>query len=76
MVNKFCYEIRYGKCKGYFKIYQAINGSIQLMMGDCNTTLSAKQILDLGIYVYDLVDYDHDKFLEFYKLNNDKEEVK
>ena len=71
MVNKFCYEIQYGKCKGYFKIYQAINGSIQLMMGDCNTTLSAKQILDLGIYVYDLVDYDHDKFLEFYKLNND-----
>lgn len=75
MINRFCYEIKDGKCKGYFKIYQAINGSIQLMMGNCNTALSAQQILDLGICVYDLVDYNHDKFLEFYDFNDDKKET-
>lgn len=69
-MNKYCYEIKFGKVKGYFKIYQAINGSIQLMMGNYNTTLSAQQILDLKIYTFDLIDYDHDKFLEFYKLGD------
>lgn len=68
MINKYCYEIKFGKCKGYFKIYQAKNGSIQLIMGNCNTTLSSQQILDLDISLYDLIDYDHDRFLEFYKL--------
>lgn len=68
MINKYCYEIKFGKCKGYFKIYQAKNGSIQLMMGNCNTTLSSQQILDLDISLYNLIDYDHDRFLEFYKL--------
>lgn len=72
-MNKYCYEIKFGKCKGYFKIYQAINGSIQLMMGDCSTTLSAQQILDLKIYTFDLIDYDHDRFLEFYKLGDNSE---
>lgn len=73
VINKYCYEIKFGKCKDYFKIYQAINGSIQLMMGDCNTTLSAQQILDLKIYTFDLIDYDHDRFLEFYKLGDNSE---
>ena len=77
-MNKYCYEIKDGKCKGYFKIYQAKtvevqssqNGSIQLMMGNRNITLTAQQILDLNIYTFDLIDYDHDKFLEFYKLGD------
>lgn len=69
-MNKYCYEIKDGKCKGYFNIYQAKNGSIQLMMGNCNTTLSAKQILDLRIDTFDLIDYDHDKFIEFYKIGD------
>ena len=72
-MNKYCYEIKIGKCKGYFKIYQAKNGSIQLMMGNYNTTLTAQQILDLNIYTLDLIDYDHDKFLEFYKLGDSNE---
>ena len=53
-----------------YSLYQAKNGSIQLMMGNCNTTLTAQQILDLNIYTFDLIDYDHDKFLEFYKLGD------
>ena len=28
-MNKYCYEIKFGKCKGYFKIYQAINQQIK-----------------------------------------------
>ena len=72
-MNKYCYEIKDGKCKGYFKIYQAKNGSIQLMLGNCNTTLSAQKILDLNIYTFDLIDYDHDRFLEFYKLGDSSE---
>lgn len=65
-MNKYCYEIIGGKCKGYFKIYQAKNGSIQLMMGNCTTTLSLQQVLDLNIYTFDLIDYNHKNFLEFY----------
>ena len=75
-MNKYCYEIKDGKIKGYFKIYQALNGSIQLMMGNCNTTLSAQQILDLNIFTFDLIDYDHGKFLEFYKLGDSNEDIK
>jgi len=69
-MNKYCYEIKDGKRKGYFNIYQAVNGSIQLMMGNRNITLTAQQILDFNIYTFDLIDYDHDKFLEFYKLGD------
>lgn len=64
--NKYSYKTRFGKTKGYFNIYQAINGSIQLQMGNCNTTLDKQQILDLNIDVFELEDYDHDKFQEFY----------
>lgn len=66
--NKITKDRKDGKRKGYFNIYQAVNGSIQLTMGNYNTTLTAQQILDLNIYTFDLIDYDHDKFLEFYKL--------
>lgn len=67
MNNKFCYEIKNGKCSGYFNIYQAKNGSIQLIMGSCHTTLTSQQVLDLNIDVFSLIDYYHDKFREFYK---------
>lgn len=72
-MNKYCYEIKAGKCKGYFKIYQARNGSIQLMMNDYNITLSIPQILDLNIPIFDLIDYNHDKFLEFYVVEDSNE---
>ena len=72
-MNKYCYEIKDGKCKGYFKIYQAKNGSIQLMMNNYNTTLSVQQILDLNMNPLDLLDYDHDKFLEFYEVEDSNE---
>lgn len=67
MNNKFCYEIKNGKCSGYFNIYQAKNGSIQLVMGNCCTTLTSQQVLDLNLDVFPLIDYDHDKYIEFYK---------
>ncbi len=67
MNNKFCYEIKNGKCSGYFNIYQAKNGSIQLVMGNFYTTLTSQQVLDLNLDVFSLIDYDHDKYIEFYK---------
>lgn len=68
MKNKCSYEIRHGQCKCYFKIYQAVNGSIQLMVGNCNTTLTRQQILDLHIDLFELIDFDDYKFIEFYDL--------
>ena len=67
-MNKYSYEIKKGNCKGYFKIYQAVNGSIQLMMGNSNTTLTLQQILDLNICLFDLIDNDHDSCRNSYKL--------
>lgn len=67
MNNKFCYEIKNGKCSGHFNIYQAKNGSIQLVMGNCYTTLTSQQVLALNLDLFSLIDYDHDKYIEFYK---------
>lgn len=67
VINMYSFEIRNGECTGYFNIYQARNGSIQLLIGNCNTTLTYQQILDLNINVYELIDYDHDNFIKFYK---------
>lgn len=67
MNNKFCYEIKNGKCSGYFNIYQAKNGSIQLVMGNCCTTLTSQQVLDLNLDLFSLMDYNHDKYIKFYK---------
>lgn len=65
--NNFSYQIKNGRCKGYFNIYQAKNGSIQLQMECCNTTLTKQQILDLNIDLFELIDYNHDDFLKFYE---------
>ncbi len=52
--------------KGFFKIYQARNGSIILCMANNHTALSSKQIVDLGIDVYCLEDFDMDSFEKYY----------
>jgi hypothetical protein len=66
-MNKYCYKTRYSKVKGFFNIYQATNGSIQLMMNNCNTTLSLKQIKDLHVPICDFIDFDVTKFKIFYR---------
>jgi len=71
MSNKFEYSIQgNAKIKGYFNIFQSIYGSIIMELGGKCTRLTNNQINDLGIDVYQLIDFDHDKFLEYYKEND------
>ena len=54
--------------KGDFKIYQARNGSIQMVMGNRHTELSHQQINDLLIDVYELEDFNLSDFKRAYHL--------
>ena len=66
MNGKFTYYAGDYKITGDFNIYQARNGGIYLLMGGRVTLLSFQQIQDLGIYVYELDNFDIDDFNEFY----------
>ncbi|MHB8281312.1 MAG: hypothetical protein ACYDDE_00740 [bacterium] len=67
--NIFTYEISQGTyIKGYFDIYQAKNGKIFITMGNGNTELNYKQVEDLRIDVYDLIDFDYDLFKKAYNI--------
>lgn len=71
MANKFEYSIQgNATIKGRFNIFQSICGSILLEMGNRCIRLTNAQINDLGIDVYQLIDFDHNKFLEFYRVND------
>jgi len=67
MENHYSYQIKNGTTKGYFNIYQAKSGAIYLQMAQSYTELSLKQIGDLHIQVIDLIDFDHDKFIDYYR---------
>lgn len=62
----FEYEITEGKRKGSFNVYQAKNGAIMLAMGDSMITLSFKQINQLNLCLYDLIDFNVDDYNLFY----------
>lgn len=64
--NFYCYEKRDSIAKGMFNIYQAKSGGIFLNMGNNFTLLSQKQINDLGIHLYDLIDFNIDEFNSYY----------
>ncbi len=64
--NNFIYDVQGGTVRGYFKIYQAKNGSIQLIMGNRNITLAGSQVDRLKIDLYDLEDFDQDIYLKYY----------
>lgn len=70
ITNGFIYEINKGVCKGFFNLYQARNGSIQICMGSANTLLTVTQINDLRITVYELKDFDIDLYNKFYNASN------
>jgi len=66
-MNKFEYEnCNGGTTSGVFKIYQARNGSIQLLMGNRNIELSKEQIDKLSISLYDLIDFDDCDYNNYY----------
>ena len=65
--NYFIYAVKHGNVSGFFKIYQGKNGKIYLMMGNCVTELSKKQIeSDLAIDVYNLIDFSHEDYVKAY----------
>lgn len=71
MKNRYTYEVTGGSVSGDFNIYQAKNGSIQLLMGNKNIELSEEQVNKLSIDVYSLYtmgcDFDYDLYKNFYK---------
>lgn len=69
---EFSYQTKTGYCKGRFNVFQNIYGAILIAMGDNTTTLTHQQVEDLGINVYDLNQFDHEDYLEYYKLNKTK----
>ncbi len=53
---------------GFFNVYQARNGSIQMMMGKSNVALPLEVINGLNINVVELQDFDMDAYEIYYKL--------
>lgn len=67
--NFFTYDVSgNGYVKGKFNIYQSISGSIVLCMGNGFIILSRKQIDELHINIYDLIDFDYKTFGKYYNL--------
>ncbi|MFT4093241.1 MAG: hypothetical protein QM640_06340 [Niabella sp.] len=66
--NYFRYKTDNGWKSGYFNIYQARNGSIHIIMGNVQTTLTLQQINELFLDVYSLPEFDHDLFVKFYHI--------
>ncbi len=65
-MGKFEYGSGDTKIKGDFNIYQARNGAIMLLMGSKVSKLSYSQINELGIDCYELKDFNHDDFVNYY----------
>ena len=70
-MGKYEYELNFNsKAKGFFNIYQGRNGAIYLQLNKSYTELTLKQVEELHIDVIKLIDFDHDKFLEYYNIKN------
>ena len=65
-MGKFEYKSGDTKFKGAFNIYQARNGAIMLLMGSKVSILSYSQINELDIDCYELIDFNHDDFVNYY----------
>ena len=74
--NNFRYAVNNGWKGGYFNIYQARNGSIQIIMGDAHTCLTYQQVSELFLDVYSLIDFDYDIFLKYYNIQTKNERDK
>ena len=66
--NDFVYVTSTGTTCGYFSIYQARNGGIFIMMGTAITELNEKQVNDLSIDVYSLVDFSYEEYKKHYGI--------
>ena len=54
------------KCRGPFNIYQARSGGIILLMGIKFIYLNKNQVEELNINAYELEDFDHNAYLNYY----------
>lgn len=68
-MGNYNYDIKGGKVKGMFNIYQSKLGSLVLVMGNKHTTLNLSQIFDLNINCYQLMDFNPTDFHQFYVSN-------
>lgn len=66
-MNQISYTTENGYVRGDFNIYQGKNGAIYLLMGKSYTELTEKQIQELHINCYDLLDFDIDLFNKLYR---------
>jgi hypothetical protein len=65
--NQFKYkQINNAIVKGFFNIYQAVNGKIYIMMGNSYTPLTLEQVQDLNIDIYSLENFDIELFKKVY----------
>jgi len=60
------YNTSNGTSKGVFNIFQDKSGFIRLLMGNADTILTKKQISELGIDCYSIIDFSHDDFMTAY----------
>ena len=67
--NRYTYNTKGGFVSGDFNIYQARTGAVMLLMGVAVVKLTFSQINDLGINVYDLIDFDYEDFMKYYNQN-------
>ncbi len=65
--NRYTYNVKGGSVSGVFNIYQDRKGALRLLMGDRHIELTFSQINDLMISIHDLIDFDYDEFLNYYK---------
>jgi len=64
--NSYSYKVKDGRMHGIFNIYQDRKGALRIVMGNSHTELTFQQIVDLGINVYALIDFEYNDFMNFY----------
>ena len=64
--NNYSYKVNDGRRHGAFNIYQAKTGAIMLLMANSYTPLTLKQVNDLTINVFNLIDFEYEDFKKFY----------
>jgi len=64
--NEYTYNLKSGRVRGVFNIYQDRKGALRLLMGSRHIELTFSQINDLMISVHELIDFDYDAFMKYY----------
>jgi len=68
-MNEYQYEKANGQVRGFFNIYQAVNGKIYIQLGIKYASLTSQQINDLGIDVFNLTDFNLELYDNAYRVD-------